>query len=262
MQPKTLFLVALPFAFACLGGDPPVDPEVRPDLAMPPSPMPDAIALRVLSSLPQHVSGGDARIAVLAPQSEHSKLELWLNGVKVTPTLSSQATRLEGVITGLALGENTLEVRHSERGKTDAVKLTNHPITGPMFAGPKQEPFVCSTVTELGKEPLVDTTDSKYFAVKDPAGTTVGYSQHCSIDSYVQYFYMPEGGTRAQDFLPLPSDGSRPANLAKTRLQDGREVDFVIRWERGTINRFIYQYLMLAPLGENPKQPDVSLWNQ
>ena len=262
MQPKTLFLVALPFAFACLGGDPPVDPEVRPDLAMPPSPMPDAIALRVLSSLPQHVSGGDARIAVLAPQSEHSKLELWLNGVKVTPTLSSQATRLEGVITGLALGENTLEVRHSERGKTDAIKLTNHPITGPMFAGPKQEPFVCSTVTELGKEPLVDTTDPKYFAVKDPAGTTVGYSQHCSIDSYVQYFYMPEGGTRAQDFLPLPSDGSRPANLAKTRLLDGREVDFVIRWERGTINRFIYQYLMLAPLGENPKQPDVSLWNQ
>ena len=37
---------------------------------------------------------------------------------------------------------------------------------------------------------------------------------------------------------------------------------FVVRWERGTINRFIYSIAMLAPSGEaDPTAPDDSLWN-
>ena len=35
-------------------------------------------------------------------------------------------------------------------------------------------------------------------------------------------------------------------------------VDFVVRFERGTINCFIYQYVMLAPFAKDPK-PDLSL---
>ncbi|MBN8753711.1 MULTISPECIES: DUF6351 family protein [Variovorax] len=220
------------------------------------------ISLQVLSSQPEYVSGGDARIAVNAPQADQGQLELWLNGEKISPALAASATRLEGLVAGLKLGANTLEVRHKTRGKLDALTLTNYPITGPMFAGPKQEPFVCSVLTDLGKEPLVDTDDSKYYAVKDKNGNTIGYSRHCSIDSYVQYYYMPVGGTSHNQYLPMPTDGSRPGNIAKTRLTDGREVDFIVRWERGTINRFIYQYVMLAPFGEDPARPDTSLWNK
>ena len=37
---------------------------------------------------------------------------------------------------------------------------------------------------------------------------------------------------------------------------------FIVRWERGTINRFIYSIAMLAPAGEaDPLAPDDSLWN-
>jgi len=241
---------------ACGGSDSPVTEA-------PPAATPATIALQVLSSPAQYVSGGDARISVSAPAAEHAQLELRLNGVKTTPTrLQASANAIEGIVAGLKLGENTLEVHHATRGKVATLTLTNYPITGPMFAGPKQEPFVCSVVSELGKEPLPDTTDTKYFAVKDGGGTTIGYSRNCSIESYVQYYYMPVGGTSHRNYKLMPADGSRPGDLAKTTLADGREVDFIMRWERGTINRYIYQYVMLAPFGEDPASPDLSLWNR
>ncbi|MDM0117621.1 DUF6351 family protein [Variovorax sp. J22R133] len=244
---------------ACGGGS---DNNSPPPTTNPPPSTPAKVSLQVLSSKPEHVSGGDARVAVLAPKEEHAQIELWLNGEKIDPKLASSADRLEGLVAGLALGDNTLEVRHKTRGKLDTLKLNNHAITGPIFAGPQQEPFVCSVVSELGKEPLPDTTDTKYFAVKDSGGATVGYSRNCSIDSYVQYYYLPVGGTSHKNYLPMPTDGSRPSNIAKTTLTDGRQVDFIVRWERGTINRFIYQYVMLAPFGEDPTKPDTSLWNK
>jgi hypothetical protein len=49
--------------------------------------------------------------------------------------------------------------------------------------------------------------------------------------------------------------------MAKTTLADGREVDFIVRQERGSINRFLYSFAMLAPRGENPGDPDLRLWN-
>lgn len=243
------------------GGASVTPPTTTPPVTTTP-PAESAISLKVLSSQPELVSGGDARIAVLAPKADQGQLELWLNDAQINPTLAASDDRLEGVVSGLKLGANTLTVRHKTRGKLDTLTLTNHPITGPMFAGPKQEPFVCTVSTELGKEPLVDTTDPKYYAVKDAANATIGYSQHCSIDSYVQYYYMPVGGTTHGHYLLMPTDGSRPANIAKTTLTDGRTVDFIVRWERGTINRFIYQYVMLAPFGEDPTKPDTTLWNR
>lgn len=220
---------------------------------------PPPISLRALSSAPQYVSGGDVRIAIGVPPAEQGKLELWLNGARVNdPGLTPSGDGLEGVVGGLAEGANTLEVRHATRGKVAMLELTNYPITGPMFSGPHQEPFVCSVVKELGKEPLADTTDDKYYAVKS-GGATVGYSKNCSIDSYVEYFYVAAGGST---YKPLPPGGARPADMGTTTLDDGRTVDFIVRWERGTINRFIYQYVMLAPLGEDPAHPDTSLWNR
>lgn len=219
---------------------------------------PFKVSLQVLSSAPQYVSGGDARIEIQAPQAEHDRLQLWLNGAPVDPDLAEDGDRLEGVLSGLAEGDNTLEVRHPSRGKVASLELTNHPITGPMFSGPHQEPFVCSVVDQLGREPLPDTSDSKYFAVRD-GDNTIGYSKDCSIESYVTYYYVPAGGS---SYKPMPTDGSRPADMGTTTLDDGRTVDFIVRWERGTINRFIYQYVMLAPLGEDPEHPDTSLWNR
>lgn len=217
------------------------------------------VQMRVLSSAPQWVSGGDARIEIRAAQGLHDKLELWLNGRKLDAALSSTADRMEGVIGGLVDGANTLEVRHRSAGVRDTLTLTNYPITGPMFTGPQQMPFVCTTNQgAVGRQPQVDSATPPGYRVTDGAGQTVGYSRNCSIDPIVSYWYRSAAGGSLK---PMPSDGSRPTDIGTTTLADGRTVDFVVRREVGSINRFLYSFAMLAPQGENAARPDLSRWN-
>jgi hypothetical protein len=217
------------------------------------------VELKVLSSPPQYVSGGDARIAVRAAPGLRDKLELWLNGKPAPGVLAPAANGLEGVVTGLVVGRNTLEVRHKNRHVRDRLVLTNHPITGPIYSGPQQQPFVCTTTQgAVGKQPLVESASAPGFPVFDASGTKIGYSKTCSIETFVSYFYRSTGN----QWRPLPTDGSTPPDLARTTLADGRQIDFIVRQERGSINRFLYSFAMLAPRGENPAAPDLSLWNK
>ena len=218
---------------------------------------PPAVTMKVLSGSPDYVSGGDSRIEVSAASAEQGNLEFWLNDKQITPVLKSSGDRMEGLVTGLADGANTLEVYHKMYGKVSSIKLTNYPITGPMFSGPQQTPFVCST-KQLNMQPLVDATAAPGYPVTDANGTKIGYSRNCSIAPFVTYSYL---STVDGKFKPLPTDGSKPADLAKTKLADGRTVDFIVRQERGTINRFLYSFAMLAPFGENSAKPDLSLWD-
>ena len=119
-----------------------------------------------------------------------------------------------------------------------------------MFSGPHQEFFVCNTIQAGLGEPLVDNQQGKGFRVQNPDGSTAGHSLNCSANTQVDYQYRTTGGS----FQPLPSDGSRPADMAQTTLLDGRTVDYVVRRERGTINRFIYSFATLAPFGERARR--------
>ncbi|MGR4869275.1 DUF6351 family protein [Variovorax sp. LARHSF232] len=220
------------------------------------------VRLRVLSSAPEHVSGGDARIEVRAAPGLRDKLELWLNGMRLDVALAETAAGLEGVISGLKVGANTLEVRHrSDSGQPrDQLTLTNYPITGPMFTGPQQTPFVCTTIQgAVGKQPLVDSASPPGYPVRDAQATLLGYSRDCSIATFVSYQYRSTAG----GLKPLPADGSRPSDMAQATLADGRTVDFVVRREIGSINRFLYSIAMLAPMpaADNGTQTDTSLWN-
>jgi hypothetical protein len=240
---------------ACGGGSDSAGPDDRAG----PQAAADAmtVAVRLLSSAPQWVSGGDARIEVRAAPGLHDKLEVWINGQRTAQALASHGDRLEGVVGGFVDGPNTLEIRHAKgRGVAASLQLTNHPITGPMFSGPQQHPFVCTT-NQLGQMPKVDTASPPGYAVRNAQGEVVGYSRNCSIDTVVSHLY------RATDnsWKPLPADGSRPADMTMTTLPDGRTVDFVVRREVGSINRFLYSFAMLAPRGEDVAKPDLSLWN-
>jgi len=217
------------------------------------------VKLSVLSSAPQYVSGGDARIHVTAAPGQRDKLELWLNGQRLNAALQEVERGLEGVISGLRLGDNLLEVKHRSANVRDAITLTNHPITGPMFSGPQQMPFVCTTIQgAVGRQPLPDSATPPGYRVTDAQGQLAGYSRNCSIDTFVAYFYRDVNGA----LRPMPSDGSRPTDMSTVTLADGRTVDFVVRREIGSINRFLYSIAMLAPRGESTADPDTSLWNR
>jgi hypothetical protein len=217
-----------------------------------------SVELRVLSSPAEFVSGGDARIEVRAAPGLHDKIRLFLNGQPVAASLNANGNRLEGVITGLVEGSNHLEVRLQGHSPRDEIEITNYPITGPMFSGPQQHPFVCTTTQGgVGRQPIVESATPPGTRVFDGSGNVIGYSRDCSIQTFVTYLYRSTGNA----WLTMPADGSRPADMSTITLEDGRTVDFVVRREVGSINRFLYSFAMLAPAGENPATPDLTLWN-
>ena len=217
------------------------------------------VKLSVLSSPPQFVSGGDARIHLTAAPGLRDKLVLLVDGRPADATLREVSDGLEGMVRGLKVGDNLLEVKHRNANVRDAITLTNYPITGPMFTGPQQTPFVCTTIQDaVRRQPLVDSATPPGYRVTDAQDNVIGYSRNCSIDTFVTYFYRSTSGA----LKAMPADGSRPADLGTVTLPDGRTVDFVVRREIGSINRFLYSIAMLAPLGEDPANPDLSLWNR
>ena len=220
------------------------------------------VQLRVLSSPAQWVSGGDARIGVTAAPGLHNKIELWVNNKRVNGVLKPVGShQLEGVVTGLGVGENTLEVYVKGQSRRDTLRVTNWPITGPMFTGPHQTPFVCTTIqSAVGRQPLVDSATPPGYRVTDASGNLIGYSKNCSIDTFVTYWYRATGGGNLK---PLPTDGTRPADMGTVTLANGRTVDFVVRREVGSINRFLYSIAMLSPApgADNTARNNTRYWN-
>ena len=223
----------------------------------------------VVSSAADQVTGGDARLHILVPKvTPLHQVEVLVNGVnqadRFAPIDGTQT--LTGVIDGLALGDNTVVVKQHGNGKglpePAVLTLTNHPITGPVFSGPHQHPFMCSVQENGLGQPLVDdpTEGFPVFAT-DPDGIPtdeiIGYSKDCSAETLVAYVYKSTGG----NFKPYMLGGPRPADMAQTTTMDGLTVDYIVRWERGTINRFLYSIAMLAPFDGGPEDLDTSAWN-
>ncbi|MDK2777569.1 MAG: DUF6351 family protein [Pseudomonadota bacterium] len=117
----------------------------------------------------------------------------------------------------------------------------------PLFAGPRQYPFMCQTLdSELG-QPLVDNQQGYGTAVYDDDGNITGYSQDCGLPTRLHYLgYEADGETffRSDDQLPQNTDN-----------------ELLVRAESGTINRFIYVLLMPTTMQDKQDQPDLSQWN-
>ncbi len=212
--------------------------------------------IEVLSSPADMVTGGDALVQVTIPRTVPlHKATVSLNGTDVTGTLEldAAARTLTGMVTGLELGDNTLHADSNGLGNgrpTADLTLKNHPVTGPIFSGPQQQPFLCRTIGQGLGTPLPDNQAG--IGLQVPGG----WSKDCSVPMKVDFQYRTTGGA----FRDLPA-GPLPADVAMTTLLDGRTVPYVIRRERGTINRFIYSISILSPPGDPAAPPDLSLWN-
>jgi hypothetical protein len=204
------------------------------------SPQTDQLQIRTISSAPHLVSGGAVLVEV--PDGvDVAEFSLVADG-RTLDHRPAQARPGQYLITGLEVGPNQVEVKARSGEILGSLEVINHPITGPLISGPQQYPFVCSSVLEWGRQPLVDHNDEWGFPVTGDDGEVLGYSKDCSIESYVEYHYMSTDG----QYKPWPNDGARPTDLARTVMSDGRDVEFVVRWERGTINRFLYSFAVLA----------------
>jgi hypothetical protein len=85
---------------------------------------------------PQFVSGGQVLVRVTPAGSRPATLSA--NGHDVSLHREADGSLL-GLATGLREGANTLEARQS--GQRATLRVTNHPITGPVLSGRQQLPF-------------------------------------------------------------------------------------------------------------------------
>jgi hypothetical protein len=206
------------------------------------NPRPRPVTVAAVSTNPALVTGGNVLLEVTAPGS--SGVEVTAAGRDVTGAFRqrSRGGTWLGLVTGLPPGTSRVEARRAGgegAGPAATLELTNYPITGPVISGPWQQPFICQT---------------NDFTLPD--GSTLGppIDADCSAKTVVQHVYRSTADPKA--WKPLPPGAATPGDVAKTTTTDGRAVNFIVRVETGTMNRGIYQNVVLHdPASDPPPTP-------
>ncbi|MGH8445377.1 MAG: DUF6351 family protein [Solimonas sp.] len=185
---------------------------------------PGQFELMTLSTLPDAVTGGDARLALRGLAAD-DRYTVTRNGEDVTAKFARVSdSETQGVVDGLNNGANSIAATvDGALGKRRAtLTLQNHALTGPMISGPHQTPFICRS---------------------EEAGLGAPLDADCTVATKVQWFYR---SALSQGYKELEDPyANYPADVIRTVTQDGRNVPFVVRVESGTINRGIARMAVL-----------------
>lgn len=203
----------------------------------------EALQVRSLSGRPDMVTGSNVLVEVSAPAA--ASVSVSLNGQDVTGSFRRRedSGNWIGRVEGLKLGKNTVRVKAG--GEQVRLKLVNHPLTGPVFSGPHQTPFVCQA---------------------ESAGLGPPLDDDCSVKTTVDYYYKPAEPSPSEDrgnaprgvprgFRAFDPSAPRPTGVARTVTTEGKTVDYIVRRETGTINRAIYQIAFLHEPGRPLPDP-------
>src|SRR5436309_5257043 len=203
-----------------------------------------------LSNRADLISGGDALVEVRVPKGVAlNKVRLSLNGHDVTGafTANAAARTLRGLVTGLVEGRNDFVAGESRGGREARLVITNHPIGGPVLLGSQTTPWICATPTPVAESGNTPASNASGL-------TTFAFDAQCNITTEYKLFYRTTT-VGCSTALPDPSPpnsppanmcfkpytpGSAPADLATTTTTAGLTVPYIVRVERGTINRGIY----------------------
>ncbi len=179
----------------------------------------EAVSVDVVSNRAELVSGGDALVAVHLPKAtKASTVRVAVGKRDVTPAFAVRpGGSFMGLVTGLNAGRNMLRVR-LRNGDGARIAITNHPLGGPVTAGPQIKPWTCF-------DGAVDA--------------------QCSRPVSYAFFYKPAGATALQPYDPE----SPPADVDTTTTDQGTKVPFIVRQETGTIDRDQYRIAVLFDPG-------------
>ena len=196
-----------------------------------------ALAIEVLSSRPELVTGGDALVRISGAEAA-PKVTVGASDVSGA-FRPDQKGGWVGLVEGLRDGSNQLVAKAG--GKEVSLTLVNHPVNGTLFAGPQQEPFVC---------------ENKSHGLASPDDGS------CAAPVTVKYFYRNKSG----EWKPLDPKAARPVDMATTKTTEGKEVPLIVRQEKGVINRSAYLINVLhdptaGPLLTTTADSPASGWN-
>src|SRR4051812_19049434 len=190
----------------------------------------------VLSNRADLVSGGDALVQINVPDRvAPSSVHVTLNGIDVTSAFAVRANgELQGLVTGLAVGDNEL-VATMAKGPATHITITNHPSGGPVFAGPQVQPWVCRTIAATATDPGFPAPNAGDAQCNSPTAFTYVY-----MDAVTHTF-------KAYD----PAAPPPAASIANTTTDQGATVPYIVRRERGAMDRGLYDVAVL----DNPSAP-------
>ncbi|HEV2780066.1 MAG TPA: DUF6351 family protein [Actinophytocola sp.] len=195
---------------------------------------PSPLDIEVLSNRADLISGGDALVRVTVPRrGDPTAVRVDVDGRDVTAAFRAQPDgSLVGLVEGLAVGRNVLTARH--RFGSVRITLTNHPIGGPIFAGPQVQPWICGT-ERAGLGPATDA--------------------QCNAPTRFSLFYKSSmtGQFAAYD----PAAPPPAAQIASTTTDQGVTVPYIVRVERGTADRGIHDIAVLF----DPATAQPRAWN-
>lgn len=229
----------------------------------------NALQLRTLSNRADLVSDGDALVEVVPPApTKAADLKVTVNGSDETSAFTRRADgRIIGLVTGLRNGSNTVVATVSDAAGA-RLAVTNAPRSGPVLSGAQTTPYYCATPTPqpangstpasnasgLSGQPdancTIATEFKLYYRTTAAAGTGAG---QCSTD-LPDPVWNSSGLTGVIPAQPQPpanacwkpyTPGTTPADLATATTIGGVTVPFIVRVERGTINRGLYDIVVL-----------------
>ena len=209
----------------------------------------DELEISVVSSPAKYVSGGDARIEIAVPaKTDLDDVDVTLNGADVTSAFGPDPEgnhQLEGVVTGLPLGESRIVASSHTRGKGRSTATSSSSSTTRFRA--RSSPARTRRSSSARRQAMQRATGCRRSRSRPT----------CETPTVVSFIYRDTTGA----WLPYnPASPPSPATIAQTTTMDGKTVPMIVRWERGVINRFMYSIMMLSPASQSAS-PDFSAWN-
>ncbi|WP_155403869.1 DUF6351 family protein [Variovorax paradoxus] len=223
--------------------------------------------VRTLSTRADLVSDGDVLVELLPEGGNAGGLKVTLNGKDITDAFARRADgRITGLATGLAVGSNTIKAS-TRLNREATLTVVNAPRSGPVLSSTQFTPYVCATPAP--------TTGAGATPASNASGlSTSATDAQCSIATEFKLFYRtltpvtaapgdggcsfvppdPSPATAGGPVPPTPANsclqpyvaGTTPASaVASTTTTTGVKVPYIVRVERGTINRGIYDIAVL-----------------
>jgi hypothetical protein len=181
--------------------------------------------IRVLSNRADLISGADALVEITS--ADPGSMTVTAGSRDVTASFAVRPNgRLQGLLTNLPLGQ--IVIRVVSQGSAAGLLIDNHPVGGPVFAGGQVQPWVCRTEA-VGLGPPQD--------------------EQCNAPIKHEYFYISTNPGKV-GFQPY-NRASPPSDVANTTTDRGVTVPFVVRRERGVIDRGVSDVAVLF----NPDAP-------
>ena len=220
---------------------------------------PQRLELTIPVTPPTLVSDDDTRIVVRADAALRPEtVRVFVNGQQTRLRLQPSAIGATTVVNNLRQGEN--EIRVEARGFAPAsLTVTNHGRGGPLFSGPQLQPWICAA-------PAARAASADAAAVDASGLASAATDDRCNAPAVYSYFYRSTD-TECSMRIGAPSPcfrpyviGTRPADLAQIRRADGRSVDYIVRVERGAMNRGLYDIAVLFDPAARPND-GLRNWN-